>query len=265
MTTDERSHPPAAAVPAATVVVVRDGPQGIETLMLHRSTAGGAFGGMWVFPGGKVDPVDADPSDGGDELGVARRAAVREALEEAGLVLEVDDLVPLAHWLPPAIRKVRFATWFFLARATDAVVAIDGHEISDHEWLSAAEVLSRRDAGAMELAPPTWVTLHTLASHASVDRPPRRLPLGGAGALLHRAPGRRRRHGGPLARRRRLRRGRPPRPRPPPPPLDGRRRLDLRARCRLGAGDNLCWLEPAIIRRLGVHGAVAGASTQGSW
>jgi hypothetical protein len=49
------------------------------------------------------------------------------------------------------------------------VVAIDGHEISDHEWLSAAEVLLRRDAGAMELAPPTWVTLFTLANHASVD------------------------------------------------------------------------------------------------
>src|SRR4051794_39761278 len=47
-------------VPAATVVVVRDGPHGIETLMLHRAAAG-AFGGMWVFPGGKVDPGDVDP------------------------------------------------------------------------------------------------------------------------------------------------------------------------------------------------------------
>ena len=164
----ELRPPAAAAVPAATVVVVRDGQQGIETLMLHRSTAGGAFGGMWVFPGGKVDPGDVDPGGAGDELAVARRAAAREAREEAGLVLEADDLVPMSHWLPPAIRTVRFATWFFLARATDTVVAIDGHEISDHAWLSPTEVLSRRDAGAMVLAPPTWVTLHTLARHATV-------------------------------------------------------------------------------------------------
>ena len=155
-------------VPAATVVVVRDGPDGIETLMLHRATAG-AFAGMWVFPGGKVDPGDVDPAHPDDEFAAARRAAAREAREEAALVLEPDDLVPLSHWTPPAIRRRRFTTWFFLASATDALVTVDGLEIRDHRWLQPAEVLARRDEGTMALAPPTWVTLHTLAGHADVD------------------------------------------------------------------------------------------------
>ena len=49
------NHP----VPAATVVLVRDGRDGMETLMLRRNSRG-AFGGMWVFPGGQVDPSDVD-------------------------------------------------------------------------------------------------------------------------------------------------------------------------------------------------------------
>lgn len=155
------------AVPAATVVVVRDGPAGVEALMLRRASAG-AFGGMWVFPGGKVDPGDADPTRPDDELAAARRAAVREAEEEAGLVLEPDDLVPLSHWTPPPVQPRRFATWFFLADAADAEVVVDGHEIEEHEWLRPAEVLERRDGGAMELAPPTWVTLRTVGASATV-------------------------------------------------------------------------------------------------
>ena len=45
------------AIPAATVVLVRDGATGLEVLMLHRASRV-AFGGMWVFPGGKVDEED---------------------------------------------------------------------------------------------------------------------------------------------------------------------------------------------------------------
>src|SRR5204863_1919616 len=69
-------------IPAATVVLARDCADGIEVLMLRRSSRG-AFGGMWVFPGGRVENDDVDPAAPGDELGTARRAAVREAKEEA--------------------------------------------------------------------------------------------------------------------------------------------------------------------------------------
>ena len=65
--------PAADATPAATVVIARDGGDGVEVLMLRRNSAH-AFGGMWVFPGGKVDPGDVDPASA-DELSTARRAA----------------------------------------------------------------------------------------------------------------------------------------------------------------------------------------------
>ena len=154
------------AIPAATVVLVRDGSPALEVLMLHRVSKV-AFGGMWVFPGGKVDAADRHPGD--DDETSARRAAAREAREECGLAVEPRDLVAFAHWLPPAITPRRYATWFFLARASDGEVVVDGVEIHEHEWLAAREVLDRRDRGEVDLAPPTWLTLHDLAEHDDVE------------------------------------------------------------------------------------------------
>jgi 8-oxo-dGTP pyrophosphatase MutT (NUDIX family) len=150
------------AIPAATVVLVRDTSDGIETLMLRRN-AQIAFGGMWVFPGGRIDPEDGDGDAG------ARNAAAREANEEAGLVVDPDSLVPYSHWTPPEVAPKRFATWFFLAVAPDGEVAIDGGEIHDHVWVSPAGALSRHAAGEIELAPPTFVTLTRLAGVTNVD------------------------------------------------------------------------------------------------
>lgn len=154
------------AIPAATVVLVRDGESGLEVLMLHRVSKV-AFGGMWVFPGGRVD--DGDRRLGDRDQDCARRAAAREALEECALAVDPDDLVPFAHWVPPAITPRRFNTWFFVARASDGEVVVDGGEIHEHEWLGAREVLDRRDRGEIVLAPPTWMTLHDLAQHDDVD------------------------------------------------------------------------------------------------
>lgn len=167
---------PTATTPpidAATVALVRDGAEGVETLMLRKNSKI-AFGGMWVFPGGRVDDEDrADPL-GDDDLGAHRAAAVREAAEEADVVLPrvADDIVPLSFWMPPAIEVKRFATWFFVARVPrgDAgVVAVDQGEILDEQWARPQDLLARRDAGEVQLVPPTWITLHTFARYATVD------------------------------------------------------------------------------------------------
>lgn len=161
----DADNPP--ATPAATVVLLRDAAAGLETLMLHR-TSKVAFGGMWVFPGGRVDEADRRPDDSDDEI-AARRAAAREAAEECGLLLEPHELVPFSHWTPPAETPRRYATWFFVARASEGEVLVDGGEIRDHAWLTPQEVLDRRQRGEVDLAPPTFVTLTDLATHPDVD------------------------------------------------------------------------------------------------
>ncbi|MGK2947560.1 MAG: NUDIX hydrolase [Acidimicrobiales bacterium] len=167
------------AVPAATVVLVRDATDGLEVLMLHRVSQV-AFGGMWVFPGGRVDDEDRRPDDDGEEP-AARRAAAREAIEECALELEPDEFVPFSHWLPPAITPRRYSTWFFVGRASDGEVVTDGGEMDDHAWLHPQEVLDRRERGEVDLAPPTWMTLHDLAQHPHVEAvlaaAERRVPL----------------------------------------------------------------------------------------
>lgn len=154
-------------VPAATVIVLRDADDGLETLMLHR-TSKVAFGGMWVFPGGRVDQDDQRDGDIDDEA-AARRAAAREAAEECGLVLLPEDLVTFSHWTPPVETPRRYATWFFVARAAEGDVLVDGGEIRDHAWLTPQEVLDRRARGEVDLAPPTFVTLTDLAAHNDVE------------------------------------------------------------------------------------------------
>jgi 8-oxo-dGTP pyrophosphatase MutT (NUDIX family) len=152
---------------AATVVLLRDGADGLETLLLRRNSKI-AFGGMWVFPGGRVDPADRAGLAPDDELHAARRAAVREAAEEAGLVVGETHLVPLSHWTPPAMAPKRFLTWFFVAPAPPDTVVIDQGEIHEHAWLRPADALARRNALDIELAPPTWVTLEWLGAHRTV-------------------------------------------------------------------------------------------------
>lgn len=161
-------------IAAATVIPLRDTPAGPEVLLLKKNSEV-AFGGMWVFPGGRVDPEDEDPDAPGDELATARRAAAREALEEADLLVEPAEMVPFSHWTPPDISlhgPKRFATWFFACRAPvgeAGVVTIDMGEIHEEAWFRPADVLRRRDEGDIQLAPPTVVTLHELAPHDDVE------------------------------------------------------------------------------------------------
>ena len=50
--------------PAATVLLVRDGDAGLEVFMLRRTFSAAFASGMFVFPGGKVDEVDASSEIG---------------------------------------------------------------------------------------------------------------------------------------------------------------------------------------------------------
>ena len=160
----------AQLVPAATVLVIRDGPEGIETLMLRRNSKLAFAGGMWVFPGGRIDDDDHAPdardrTDPDALLAAARRAAVREAREEADLDLTEDDLVWFSHWTPPEQAGKRFETWFFatmIPPTSDDDVVVDGGEITDHAWMRPDEALRRRDELDIELSPPTWISLWTL-------------------------------------------------------------------------------------------------------
>jgi len=154
------------AIPAATVVLLRDHAAQLEVLMLHK-TSQIAFGGMWVFPGGRIDEEDYPP--GRDPNVAARNAALRETREEAGITVQSDGIVWFAHWTPPPGTPKRFATWFFAVRADDHAVTIDGGEIQNHQWLTPALALQRHAAGEIDLAPPTWVTLYQMSRFATVD------------------------------------------------------------------------------------------------
>ena len=80
---DKDTKPP---IPAATVVLLKDRETGPEVLMLHR-TSKVNFGGMWVFPGGRIDPEDY-PADGNLDV-AASNAAARETMEEASITVPV--------------------------------------------------------------------------------------------------------------------------------------------------------------------------------
>ncbi len=103
-------------LPAATVVVLRDGEQGLEVLMLRRHVKSDVLGGAFVFPGGKLDPVDrvvasrcvdaaperlharlGEPQLDAREAAALFVAACRETLEESGVLFAHDADAELAR------------------------------------------------------------------------------------------------------------------------------------------------------------------------
>ena len=165
--TSDRNEP---IYPAATVVLLRDGRSGPEALLVQRSQAVKHMGGMWVFPGGRVDEDDY-PEDR-DDYCAALNAAIRETREEAGLVIGADQLVYLSHWTTPEGAKKRFSTWFFLAILNDdQEVQVDGGEIARHQWTAprAACAEAADDTRELRLMPPTFVSLVDISEYASCD------------------------------------------------------------------------------------------------
>ncbi len=189
------------AIPAATVIVMREVANGPpELLIVERAAAMRFAGGALVFPGGRVDPGDEALAAtlGGDPDDMAARiAAIRETLEEAGVavgleianeaiselaralyagepmgaliegargVLRPDTLIPFARWLPSGVRHRVFDTRFYLARApADAEPVVDGNENVRAFWMSARDVLAEADAGRAFIIFPTRRNLERLA------------------------------------------------------------------------------------------------------
>ncbi len=159
---------PVPARPSASVVVVRDGVESLEVLLVRRNENIAFHGGAWVFPGGRVDDGDSLPGGTASEMDIARRTAVREALEETGLTLGEQSMLPFAHWTTPVDLPKRFATWFFAVILEEpAEVRVDNSEIVDYCWMTPAAALARQRTGELNLPAPTFVTLLNFESISS--------------------------------------------------------------------------------------------------
>jgi 8-oxo-dGTP pyrophosphatase MutT (NUDIX family) len=111
--------------PAATVMMVRDGDDGFEVLMLRRNLNSDFVGGAYVFPGGGVDEEDSTSTaehrvEGVTDATASKRldldagglayyvACLRELFEEAGLLVALDDNNQPVRFDEPAV-MTRFA------------------------------------------------------------------------------------------------------------------------------------------------------------
>ncbi len=106
---------------AASIVIVRDGPSGLQVLLIQRAHASSFMGGAYVFPGGKLDASDCSPDWQSclssntttlhqrlaePDLAPAQAqglfiAAARETFEEAGLLL----VKPSSSGHPEAVQQ----------------------------------------------------------------------------------------------------------------------------------------------------------------
>ena len=191
------------AIPAATLVVMREVSAGPPELLMVTRTRGMAFaGGAMVFPGGRIDAADHDL--GGDAMAAAKIAAIRETMEETGfpvglapppaaprplqdalhdgapfsdvlgdhgIVLDLEALTPFARWRPAFHQTRIFDTHFFIARAPEGNWPLHPQpgECEHAEWLSAATVLERIARGEASAIFPTLRNLERLARFASFE------------------------------------------------------------------------------------------------
>ena len=187
--------------PAATVIVLRPARSQFELLMVRRLDRG-AFAGLVVFPGGRVDRVDDSHlartvvnSDGPDHP--FRAAALRELAEETGMLAAPGGLVPapalrdealylavngrgqrfdgsslvlISRWVTPTMAKRRFDTWFYLlATSGNPDVRLDQAELTDHAWVTPAMALDRYKEGEWPMILPTLAHLRWLSRRDSID------------------------------------------------------------------------------------------------
>jgi 8-oxo-dGTP pyrophosphatase MutT (NUDIX family) len=92
-----------------------------------------------------------------------------KVLSEHELLLDLDELVPYAHWITPEGMPKRFDTWFFLAAAPpEQIGAHDGKESTDSIWVSPREALAGGESGRFKLPFPTTRNLIRLGKQDNV-------------------------------------------------------------------------------------------------
>lgn len=182
------------ARPAATVIVARPAPRGIEVLAVRRAAAAPFAPGFLVFPGGLIEPGDAALAARlfGDPAEAPRACALRELYEEAGLLLTAEGpeerdgrpaldslrfpapdpaaLVEVSRWVAPEFLAVRFDARFFAVAAPRGLRPIpDGTEVDRAWWAAPADLLAARARGEAPLMWPTLSALRALAGCRTVE------------------------------------------------------------------------------------------------
>lgn len=172
---------PAVPSPAATLVLLRDRPEGgVECLLMRRHMKSKFAAGDFVFPGGKIDAGD-NPEDaarwcqGLETKDAARRlaledaprtalgfwiGAIRETFEEAGLLLAVDDAGREPDVTPPRFAEYRRAVhadnraFWAMLRAEGLRLATDRLVYFAH-WITPEEQPLRFDTRFFAAPAPT--------------------------------------------------------------------------------------------------------------
>ncbi len=141
---------PAPPRPAATVLLLRDTPAGIEVLMTRRSTSASFAPGAYVFPGGGVDAADAAAHanarrrTGQSDLHLTQAiAAIRESFEELGVLLarRADGSWPSGQDIAALDRRAAFAPQ---CAARGLVLAADEVFVLAH-WITDRDLPRRFD------------------------------------------------------------------------------------------------------------------------
>jgi len=197
----------APAIPAATLIVMRDRVGAPPQLLMVERSANMAFaGGAMVFPGGRVDAADEVIATAyGHSDAAARIAAIRETIEESAvtiglsptpdpalaatlalalhsgtpfanllgahdLALDLAALTRFARWKPAFHQTRIFDTLFFLAQAPpgDWVPKPQPGECEAVLWIGAADLLERIAAGRATAIFPTIRNLERLARFTTV-------------------------------------------------------------------------------------------------
>jgi 8-oxo-dGTP pyrophosphatase MutT (NUDIX family) len=179
---------PPVAFPASTVLLMRDMSDGIEVFMMRRALTMSFAPGMYVFPGGRVDPRDyeqavwpnapwpalAERMSADAALARALAAcAVRELAEETGVFLgnhvSHAELPIVDHWVTPEVEEYRYDVRFFAcALPPDQQAQNLGTEADVVEWIAPNEAIDRFRAGRMPMLPPTIASLALIRQFQTV-------------------------------------------------------------------------------------------------